>query len=459
MATRPPTSPRIAELSALIALAAPIVASHSGNVIMGVVDTIVAGRIGTTAVGALALAHTAYLLFVVFARGIILGMDPYVSQAVGAGDRERQARGLDAGLTSAWVLSLPVVLATLASPWALRAMGQPPAVVDEVEVYLNIVAWSAPLTLFASVWSTWLAAHGRTGVLVPIAVATNVVNLFLSAGLGLGLMGLPALGVQGIAIATLTCRALELAGLYLWVRGGPNASWLSTPRRRASLDVMRSVWRTGLPVGAQYALEFAGFGMATLLIGLLGEDEVAGHQVAINVASLTFTVALGISAAASVRVGHAVGRRDIEAVRRAGWTAWAVGAVFGTVCAVLLFVTRHEIVGLYVGGGRVSDFAASLLLIAAVFQLADMTQAIGFGVLRGLSDTRLPALFNVLAYWLVGLPVGGWFALKVTERPEPVWWGLTGALAIVALLLIARFRALTRTVLVREPLEPSPRVG
>ncbi len=451
MSPRPSIGLWATELRALLVLAAPIVASHSGNVVMGVVDTIVAGRIGTSAVGALALAHTAFLLFVVLARGIILGMDPWVSQAVGAGDREKQARGLDAGHASAWILSPFVVVAALAAPAALRAMGQPLAVVDEVEIYLRIVAFSGPLILFASVWSTWIAAHGRTGVLVPIAVGTNVVNLVLSAGLGLGLFGLPQLGVAGIAIATLTCRAIELAALWAWVHTGPNAATLAMTRRRPDRATLGAVWRTGVPVGVQYALEFAGFGAATLLIGLLGADEVAGHQVAINVASLTFTVALGISAAASVRVGHAVGRRDVVAARRAGWTAWSVGAAFGTACAVVLALTRHDIVSLYVSGGRVAEVAGSLLWIAAVFQLADMTQAIGFGVLRGMSDTRVPVLFNVVAYWFVGLPVGGWIALKMTDSPEPIWWGLTGALAMVAAALIARFRVLTRTELRPTP--------
>ncbi len=411
---------------------------------MGVVDTMVAGRIGPEAIAAVGLAATAYFMLFIGAYGTMLGLDPLVSRAVGASDMTASRGTLVSARWLAVLFCLPIIAGTWFAPDALRWMGEPEAVVAESEIYLAFVVIGILPRLLFHTYATYLTAHGHTAPFVLVTVVVNVVNLVCDVWFVNGGLGVPALGVAGIGAASAACRFVEFGFVLWWIRPGGRFAHLDAPWIAPAAKYVRRILWIGVPVGVQYLLEAGGFCAVTFLMGLKGELQLAGHQVALSFASVTFTVAMALSSAASVRVGQAYGRRDVEGVRQAGWTAFAVGFTLACGFAVLMWCGRGLIARAYINDPETVLVAAGFLAIAAVFQVADATQAIGFGVLRGLGDTRVPTTFNIVAYWLVGLPLGIWGAFVTGDRPEWLWWGLTIALVIVAAGLLVRFRVQVR---------------
>ena len=442
--TEEPPVNGFAEVRALARLALPLIVARAGHNLMGVVDTMVAGRIGPSAVGAVGLGFGAFFVVFVLPFGVVLGLDPLVSHAVGSKNRERWRGGLVAARWIAVIVSVPAAIAVLGLPEVLERLGQDPSVVEGLRSYLPYLAASVLPMLLFHVYATYLTAHGHTRQFVRITIAVNILNLVLNLWFVNGGLGIQPMGVAGIGAATLGATLAEL--LLLRAMFAPSARFreLWVPWGPASREETRAIVSTGVPVAIQYEMEVAGFTAASVLLGLFGAVTLAGHQVALNFAGLTFTAALGIGSAASVRVGQARGRQDRAGMRRAGWTAIGVGIVLASLLAIAIALSRHRIASLYTNDPATLEAAAGFLLIAAAFQLADQTQAIGFGVLRGLDDTRVPTLFNVVGYWVLGLPIGCWWAFGPAGDPRGIWWGLTVALSVVAVTLVIRFRSLTR---------------
>jgi len=406
---------------------------------MGVVDTVMAGRLGSSAVAALSLANTSYFFCFILGMGALMGIDPIVSQAVGAQHRERWEAALVNGRWLALILCIPLLGLLALTPMLLGWMGQPEHLLGDVAIYLGVLGLSIAPSFLYLVSANYLSAHNQTHIFLRITLIVNIVNLAGNAIFIHGWFGLPTLGVLGIAVSTAIAQVTELLCVLWLVRKGGSLAHLEVPWRRPDPVVLKQILALGLPVGVQYMLEFSGFGGTTLLMGLLGEATLAGHQVALNVASLTFTVALGISSAASIRVGQAYGRRDLISLRTTGQVAWQVGVVLSLLYGVVFIIFGEAIARLYVDDPATVAVGASLLTIAAAFQLADTAQAIGFGLLRGLGDTRVPVIFNAVGYWLIGMPLGYLGSFVLSRSPEPLWWGLTLALTLVAIALVARF--------------------
>lgn len=409
---------------------------------MGVVDTMVAGRIGPDAVGAVGLGFAAAFFVYVIPFGILLGLDPVVSHAVGAKLPRRWRSGLVAARWIWLILSVPTFFGVLAVPMALSYMSQDAGVVAGLRLYMPFIACSIPPMLLYHVYATYLTAHGNTRQFVVITLAVNGLNVLLNLWFVGGGFGLPPMGVAGIGAATLGCTLTEVLLLRLFLRPHGRFSELWVPWSVPDRETLRRILNTGIPVGIQYWIEVAGFTVASVLIGTFGAITLAGHHIALNFAGLTFTAAIGLGAAAGVRVGHARGRREAAEMKLAGWTAIQVGFISAVVFALSMAAGRGLIASLYTDDPETWRAATGFLLIAAAFQLADMVQAIGFGVLRGLDDTKVPTLFNALAYWLVGLPIGCWWAFGPSNDPRGLWWGLTIALCIVSVALVYRFRRL-----------------
>ena len=427
------------ELKALVALATPLVIARLRHTAMSFVDTVMAGQIGAEAVAALALGTTMFFFALIPAFGTLYGAEPMVSQAVGSNDEATWRRAVVAGRWVALALAIPVVIVLAIAPWLLERMGQPASVLPMVRAYAWAIAPGVPAALLFAFWTNVLSAHGHTRPFMYITIAANVMNLVGNDLLIHGRFGLPAMGVAGIGLSSALASIVELVAVLAFIHLRPALRFIRTAWGPADPASLRRLLRIGLPVGVQYGLEFTSFGLATILMGWLGATALAGHQIAINLVSLTFTAALGISGAAAVRVGHAYGRRDVEGMRRAAAVAWGVGAGIGLVAAAAIVLWRWPLARIYVEDAATLETATGLLLVAAVFQLADMTQCIGFGVLRGMSDTKVPVFFNLVAYWGVGLPVGAWFTFRVTHAPETLWWGLTIGLFGVAAMILVRF--------------------
>lgn len=424
----------------MLALAAPVIVSELGWITMGIVDTVMVGGLGPEAIGAVGLGASLFMAIGVFAMGMLLGLDTLVSQAFGAGRVDECHRWLLHGVVLAVALALPVSLVLLAVIADLDRWGMDPAVLRLTRPYLTVVTWSVLPLLFYFALRRYLQGMGAVRPVMIVLLLANIVNVIANWMLIHGRLGAPALGVAGSAWATVLSRALLAAGLiYVIVRReqGRRPGLRDTPLR-IDWSWMRRLVGLGGPAALQLTLEVGVFAAGSALASRFSPASLAAHQIALNLASFTFMVPLGLASAGAVRVGHAVGRRDGAAAARAGWTAFLFGGVFMSLAAGAFLVMPRVLIGAFTTDPGVLGIGVSLLAVAAVFQLFDGLQGVGTGVLRGLGDTRTPMLWNLGAHWAVGLPIAYALAFHFGFEVIGLWWGLSVGLIIcgVALLLI-----------------------
>ncbi|MGH7631161.1 MAG: MATE family efflux transporter [Gemmatimonadales bacterium] len=434
-------------------LALPVVVVQVGLMLMGVVDSIMVGRLSAEALGAVALGNVYFFAVGVYGMGMLMALDPLVAQAVGAGDEPAIARAVQRGLLLALAISVPCsVLLLLAGP-TLRALGQPDALAALAAVYAwclipGVVPFYAVIVLRQT-----LQARELMWPIVVTIVGANLANVFFNWVLIYGRLGAPPLGVAGSAWATTASRWLMMLALLalVWNELRPHL----LPLRRDVLEwpPLARMLAIGSPIGLQHLLEYGVFGTVALLMGRLGTIPIAAHQVAINLASLTFMVPMGIAAAAAVLVGQAVGRRDMADARRAARAALACGVAFMATTALVMLAMPEPLARMYSRETPVVALAASLLPIAGTFQVFDGLQVVSLGILRGLADTRVPFLIALLGFWLLGFPVSLWLAFQRGLGAMGLWWGLVVGLAAVAALLLARVRARLRRDVLRVAVE------
>ena len=428
------------ELPRLLRLALPIVLVQIGTVAMGVVDTIMVGRVSATALAAVALGNIFFFAITVFGTGCLLGLDPLVAQAVGAGDERAVALHLQRGLQLSLALSVPISLALLPGEWLFGLLEQPPEVVPEAARYARAsIPGVLPLLVYTALRQTLQALH-RTAPVVWTIVGANVINAGLNLVLIFGALGGPAMGAVGSAWASTISRTAMALGLWAlaWRDLAPRLRRLDAPG--PALRGVARVLGMGAPIGASYVLEIGALAVMALLMGWLGTDEVAGHQVALNLSSLTFMVPLGVSAATAVRVGHAVGRRDPAGARVAAGAGLLCGGGFMSLCTLAFVCWPGVLARAYTDQPGVLAVAMTLLPIAGVFQVFDGLQVVAAGALRGLGDTRAAMVVTIVGFWLVGMPVSVVLAFRSGSGPAGLWWGLVAGLAAVAIVLVERLR-------------------
>jgi MATE family multidrug resistance protein len=428
------------ELSAMVGLALPIVLVQVGQMFMGVVDALMVGHVSAEALAAAALGNLYFYVIAIFGIGTLLALDPIVSQAVGADDRPAIARAMQRGLLLAVVLTLVSSPLMLVAEPALRALRQTPSVAAAAASYTRaIMPGMLPFYVFV-VFRQTLQAHRRVAPVVIAIVAANLANAGLNWVLVFGHLGFAALGVVGSGHATAISRWLMPLVLMAlsWRLLRPHlAPWRGDLLDAGALARMLAI---GMPIGAQMMLEYGVFAIAGVMMGWIGTTALAGHQVALNLASLTFMVPLGVSSAAAVLVGSAVGRGDMAEARRAAGAAFVGGVSFMAVSATVMLLVPGFFARLYSNDAAVVAVAASLIPIAGVFQVFDGLQVVAIGVLRGVADTRAPMLINILGFWLMGLPVSWWLGVRQRQGPAGLWWGLTFGLIVVAAMLALRTR-------------------
>lgn len=448
--TRLPTRDEIAETWHL---ALPVVTVQVGLMLMGVIDTMLVGRMGPVALAATALGNLAFVMITIVALGTLLALDPLVAQAVGARDETAIRHGVQRGLLLSLVLSLPCSLLLLGSSWAFHLFGQPLEVIPLATGYaLRTIPGVVPFLAFVALRQS-MQALGRLRPIVLVIVAANVANALLDLLLIYGGWGVPALGVNGAAWATTICRWGMAFGLLAagWDTLGPRlrGEW------RAAFEAapMRAMLRLGVPIGLQLELELSAFGAVALLMGRLGTPAMAAHQVAINLASLTFMVPLGVGAAAAVLVGRAIGAGDAGAARRAARTAVTLGTGFMVGTAVLFLAVPGALARLYTTDAAVLAITGVLLPIAGVFQIFDGIQAVTSGVLRGTGDTHAALRANLIGFWGVGIPASLGFGFALGFGAAGLWWGLVVGLAVVSVLLLRQARLRLGTPIARTTVE------
>lgn len=421
-----------------MALALPIVAVQVGMMLMGVVDTVMVGHLSAAALAAVALGNLVFFGCVILGMGALMALDPVVAQAVGAGDQTGVARGVQRGVVLATLLSIPPALLLLLAEGALAAFRQPAEVIPLAGAYARWTAPSVlPFYLFLVFRQSLQALHRVRPILLSIIVA-NLLNVALNWVLIYGTLGFPALGVSGAAISTTVGRwALPF---MLLAMAWPELRPALRPWRHDTLDP-GALWRMfllGLPIGVMTMLEYTAFGSVGLLMGRLGTVPVAAHQVAINIASLTFMVPLGVGQAAAVLVGNAIGAVELSRARRAARAAMVYGVGFMAFTAVVFLAVPRLLAQAYTTDLATIGLAAQLIPVAGVFQLFDGMQAVAAGILRGAGDTRVPMLINLGGFWIGGIPLSVYLGFRTSLGPVGLWWGLAAGLALVALILLAR---------------------
>jgi len=425
-------------------LALPLIFAEVGWMSMGIVDTIMVGRLPNSAVaiGATGLGQSLYHGVAIFTGGLLLGMDTFVAHAYGREDLEDARHSLVNGLFLAFALTPLLMLAVSFWPALMQRFGISVQLVEPMRPYLLALNWgSLPLLAYFAL-RRYLQAVNVAHPIMFALISANIVNAFGNWVLIYGHLGFRSMGVTGSGWSTCWARiymALCLAITLLWVeRKRVRPGWM----RAVRVDVRRmyALLKLGAPAATQILFEIGAFSAATALCARLGPVPLAGHQIALNCAALTFMVPLGVSSAAAVRVGQQLGRRDPDGARRAGWSAIIIGVGF-MACAGVVFVSIPKLIArLFTPDPAVIRVGSQLLLVAAAFQLFDGLQTVATGALRGAADTRTPMLANFVAYWLMGLPAGYVLCFTLGWGAVGIWIGLCGGLMIIGSALLIAWR-------------------
>jgi len=426
------------DLADMARVAAPVVVINLALQAMGVVDTLMVGRLGGEAIAAVALGNFYFHNAAIFGIGVLFVLDPIIAQAVGAGDQAAIARGVQRGVVLAIGIGVLVMLALIPGEWLLGALDQPPEVVAETAVYARRrLIGVVPFLLFQVLRQT-LQAIGLVRPVILAALAANGVNALANWLLVYGAWGAPRLGVAGSGVAT--ALAMWTMLILLVILSWPVLRPTLRPWRPESLtpEPLIRMSRLGIPIGTQWFFESFAFGLTAIFMGWMGTTSLAAHEIALNMAAFTFMVPLGISGAAAAVVGRAIGRGDLDAARRDAAAAIACGTGVMAVSAAAFIGIPEWLVARYTTETATAAMAATLIPLAGWFQVVDGLQAVTSGVLRGTGDTRVPALLHMVAFWGVGIPLGWWLGFHSSWRERGLWIGLVAGLAVAGVLQSAR---------------------
>jgi MATE family multidrug resistance protein len=432
-------------------LAAPLVLGQLSAIGMNVVDTLLAGHFNAATLAAVAVGTSVWSLAIVTAIGVMLALPPSVAQLAGAGEHRRIGGLFRQALWLALVLGIALFFGARHAGLLLQAVGIDAQIIADTQKFLHAISWGAPAL------TSYFALRGFSeGVaLTRPTMYFGFLGLVALAPIGYVLMygafGLPARGAEGSGMATAAVLWLQLLAFATYIarrkhyRKFAPFEHFDAPQPALIFDLLR----LGVPMGVSLFMEASLFIVAALLIGSLGAQSVAGHQIAINVASVAFMLPLGVAMATTVRVGRAVGAADHEEVRYAGFVGIAMSLATQTLSCTIMALFPHAIALAYTADSEVAAFAAQLLLLAAAFQFSDGIQVTANGALRGLKDTTVPMAITVLAYWVIGMPVGWWLAFRAGWGARGMWIGMIAGLTAAAALLAVRFARLTQ---LRTPL-------
>lgn len=427
-----------AELRAVARLATPVITVQLGMMLMGTVDSMMLGRVSETALAAGALGTGLSFGLTMLPSGILMALDPLIAQAYGAGDRRGVATHMKRGLVLAVAMAVPLSLMLVDLRGVLELLKQEPTVAAETAHYLRgMIPGVVAYLIFVAFRQTLQAMSIVRPAVIAIVVA-NVANVVANYALIFGHWGAPKLGVTGSAYASSISRWVMLVILVGLELPRLRDLWHARPLASMRLRGFLVPLRIGFPIGLQVSLEMWLFMTVAILMGQLGSRELAAHQITLNLSALSFMVPLGISGAAATRVGNAVGRRDMSGARHSAAVSMALGTGVMSLSAVAFWTIPGLLSRLYTHEQQVVALAATLLPIAALFQVFDGLQVVGAGVLRGAGDTRVPAILALVGYWLFALPLACVLAFVAGWGPHGLWLGLTGGLSSVAILFLLR---------------------
>jgi len=425
-------------------LAYPVMLSNLGHVMMGVADSVMVGHVSATSLAAAGLANVVFNVLMLFGIGVSYAITPLVATADGAGNKRDIIETLRHGLVINIANSVILAAIVYTCRGLLHYIDQPPEVVTLSIPYLSIVTFSLIPMLIFQTFKQFAEGLSNTRIAMIIIIVSNVLNIGLNYIMIYGHAGFPAMGLNGAGYATFCSRifmALTFAGYIYYAprfrqfRGGFSIG-------KYSSHLFNKMLHLGVPSGVQFIFEVAAFDFSLVMMGWIGTTTQAAHQIAINLATISYMTTAGLAAAATIRVSYFLGKKDFGNLRTAAYTLLLMALVFMSAWALLFVVGRQWLPGLYVENGDVMGIASGLLIIAGLFQLSDGTQVVCVAALRGLQDVKVPSLFIFVSYWIIGLPLGYWLSFKSGYGPQGVWLGLLIGLTLTALAMFIRFRSL-----------------
>ncbi|RJL18210.1 MATE family efflux transporter [Paracoccus siganidrum] len=433
-------------VAATLSLGLPLIGSHLARMAIGVSDTVMIGWYGVVPLAALVIATSFFHVLFFLGMGFGTGVMGLIATHIASGNETEVRRGARMAL---W-LSAGYALAVMPLMWfsgpILLALGQTPEVAALAQQYLRIAGWGLPAVLGQLTLNSYLAALERTAVVMWVTLVGLGVNILLNWIFIFGNLGMPELGVKGAAITSLSVQVLQLAALVLYARWLPRARQYQLFHRfwRPDWQALREVARIGWPIGLTMVAEGGLFVGSNVMMGWIGTQQLAAHGIALQITSITFMAHLGLSNAATVRVGQAKGRGDAIWMRDAAVTVIGLSLVFACIAIAIYLLFARPLVMLFLDPGdpqapAIVAIGAGLLLYAALFQLTDAFQVIALGFLRGVHDTRVPMVIAGFSYWAVGMPVAYGLAFPLGVGPAGLWLGLCVGLTLAAILLMARF--------------------
>ncbi len=427
-------------------LAIPVAVGQLGQIMFGVVDSLMVGRLGAAPLAASALVNGLFFLIMVMGIGISMAVTPLVAIAKGGRNHDECGvilrQSLLVNVVFAFLLNIIIYLMAETIPY----LGQTPEVTKLAVSYMHILSFSVlPFMLFQT-YRQFVEGLSDTKPPMYAALTANIVNAIANYVLIFGKLGFPAMGLDGAGIATVTTRSfMALFLIYFVIKKDKYKEYdPSLKFKKIDKTIIKKIISIGLPSGFQYTFEVGAFAFAAVMVGWISADAQASHQIAINLASISYMVVLGISSAGTIRVGDNLGKNDKIGMRRAGFSALLLAVLFMSSTGLLFILFRHFLPTLYIDDQTVIQLASRLLLITAIFQIADGIQAVGLGILRGLTDVKIPLYIAIFAYWVVSLPTaylcGFTFQMGVTG----IWIGLSAGLFTAAILLASRFYLKTK---------------
>ena len=448
-----------AESRATLLLAYPMVLTNLAQSLIHATDVVLLGRVGPTTLAAAALGVNLYVACLIFGMGLVTAAAPMIARE--RGRRFNSVRDIRRTVRQTMWAAVLIVLPMWAMLWnakkVLILLGQDPGLAADAQSFVRFLMWGLLPAFLYFVLRNFLAALERPLWALIVATCAVIFNAAVNTCLifGVPAIGLPPLGLTGAGIGSACTIMLEFIGITIIVTRHRHFRRYHLFGRfwRPDWARFREVWRVGLPIAVTLTLEVGVFNAAVFLMGIIGTNSLAAHQIAIQIAALSFMVPMGLGQAVTVRVGHAVGRKDRDGIARAGWIAFALGTAFMTLMAVVMWAIPHTLVSIFLDvhdpvNRAVVPLAISFLALAALFQIVDGAQAVGAGMLRGLHDTTIPMLYALFGYWVVGMGVGVWLAFGLGWQGVGIWTGLASGLAVVAVLMIVRWTRRDRLGLV-----------
>jgi MATE family multidrug resistance protein len=423
-------------------LAYPVVIGQLGHMMLGVVDSIMVGRLGATQLAAASLVNGLILLIMVLGIGMSVALTPLVAIAKGSDKHDECGVILRQGLIVNIVFSFLLVITIYFLADLVYYLNQPIEVAQYAESYLKILNISIiPFMLFQT-YKQFSEGLSFTKPPMVILILSNIVNAFGNWILIYGNLGFPKMGLDGAGYSTLLTRIFIAIAIFIYVRNAKSFKEFDPSLKFRSINwpIIKNIINLGIPSGFQMFFEVGGFAFATVMVGWIGTKELAAHQIALNLSSITFMVGLGISIAVTIRVGNFLGKKDLQEIKRAGYSALIIIATIMGFFGLTFFVLRNYLPTLYIGDTDVIEIAASLIIIASFFQVVDGLQVVGVGILRGLTDLKATMIIAFIAFWVFGLPVAYILGFSFSLGAEGIWISFVVGLSLAALFFFLRFQ-------------------